>query len=153
MINKIFRSKSSAYAVAALALLGSLTVGLLDAGSWLVAVAQAQSSRSAPSAASSSGERPIRLSRAPVRAIRSDGANFSAVAVDPTRNEVVLQDESRERIMVYDRLADTPQGAAFSEPKRIIGGNNTLIQDIAASMWTRSPEKFIQSQATPRTTW
>jgi DNA-binding beta-propeller fold protein YncE len=41
----------------------------------------------------------------------------------------VLQDESRERIMVYDRLADTPQGAAFSEPKRIIGGNNTLIQD------------------------
>ena len=129
MKNVTFESRPDGKSVAALALLGVLTVGLVYAGSWLVAAAQAQSSPGALAAVVPGEERPIRLSRAPIRAIRNEGANFSAVAVDPTRNEVVLQDESQERIMVYDRLADTPAGARFTEPKRVLQGRNTLIQD------------------------
>ncbi len=133
MENKTLRSRQSAKAVAALALLGSLAAGLLYGGSWLVAAAQAQSSQSAPSSPpSSSVKRPIRLSRAPMRVIRNEGAIFSAVGVDPIRNEIIMADEGENRIMVYDRLADTPPNARMTEPKRILQGRNTMIQDNCA---------------------
>jgi DNA-binding beta-propeller fold protein YncE len=96
---------------------------------WLVTTAQAQSSQSASASRSSEEERPIRLVRSPIRNIKNAGSIFSAVAVDPVRNEIVMQDEGTQRIMVYDRTTNTPPGAAFSEPKRVLGGRNTLIED------------------------
>jgi DNA-binding beta-propeller fold protein YncE len=108
---------------------GSFWQASHEAGSSLVAVVQAQSSQNASSSAAAEDERPIRLARDPIRRIKNEGAIFSAVAVDPVRGEIVMQDEGNERIMVYDRTANTPPGAAFTEPKRIIGGRNTLVQD------------------------
>jgi hypothetical protein len=42
--------------------------------------------------------------------------------------EIVLQDENLFQIMAYDRTANTPPKAAFTEPKRIIGGSYTKIE-------------------------
>jgi DNA-binding beta-propeller fold protein YncE len=50
------------------------------------------------------------------------------VVVDPIRDEIVLQDENLFQIMTYDRTANTPPKAAFTEPKRVIGGSNTKIE-------------------------
>jgi len=138
MEKKAFRSRQSANAVAALALMGSIAVGLIyageqqashQAGPWLVAAAQAQSSRSAAVSKSSPGDRPIRINRTPIRTIKDDGAVFTAVAVDPVRDEIVLQDEANQRIYAYNRLDNTPAAARMTEPKRTIGGNNTKIAD------------------------
>ncbi len=69
----------------------------------------------------------IRLDRAPVRVIESRHAAFVAVAVDAKRDELVVQDENRFNIQVYDRTANTPPKASMTEPKRVIGGANTLL--------------------------
>jgi DNA-binding beta-propeller fold protein YncE len=53
---------------------------------------------------------------------------FAAIAVDPIRNELVVGDENNFTIVVYDRTTDTPPTAAFSEPKRVIGGDNTFLE-------------------------
>jgi DNA-binding beta-propeller fold protein YncE len=66
--------------------------------------------------------------RKPVRVIRDPSPSFSSVAVDPIRNEVVFSDENLFQIMVYDRLANTAPTAAFSEPKRVIGGLETRLE-------------------------
>lgn len=66
--------------------------------------------------------------RKPLRVIRDSYALFSAVAVDPVRNEVVVQDENLFRTMVYDRTTNTPPSAARSEPKRVIGGDQTHLE-------------------------
>jgi len=43
-------------------------------------------------------------------------------------NEVYLQDENLFGYKVFDRLANTPPGAEFSEPKRMVGGPNTKLE-------------------------
>ena len=53
---------------------------------------------------------------------------FAAIAVDPARNELVVGDENNFTIVVYDRMTNTPPTAAFSEPKRVIGGDNTFLE-------------------------
>ena len=68
------------------------------------------------------------LERPPVRTIRDSRPTYSAVAVDVKNNEVVLQDENLFQIMVYDRMTNTPPGAAFSEPKRVISGLETKVE-------------------------
>ncbi len=50
------------------------------------------------------------------------------MAVDPVNNEVVLTDENLFQILVYDRTANTPPRARFTEPKRILAGLNTKIE-------------------------
>ncbi|MEE8477580.1 MAG: beta-propeller fold lactonase family protein, partial [Gemmatimonadales bacterium] len=40
----------------------------------------------------------------------------------------VVGDENLFQILVYDRLADTPPGARFTEPKRVIAGPDTGIE-------------------------
>ncbi len=75
-----------------------------------------------------SEERNISLDRPPLRVIRDLHPTFSAVAVDPTNDEIVIQDENLFQIMVYDRMTDTPPQAAFSEPKRVIGGHETKVE-------------------------
>ena len=63
--------------------------------------------------------------RAPIRAIRDTYPTYSAVAVDTNSNEVYLQDENLFGYRVFNRLAHTPPGAEFTEPKRVVAGLNT----------------------------
>ena len=85
--------------------------------------------RSVATAPAPGNDRPgVTLNRQPVRTIHDPYATYSAVFVDPIRDEIVLQDENLFQIMTYDRSASTPPKAAFTEPKRIIGGSNTKIE-------------------------
>jgi DNA-binding beta-propeller fold protein YncE len=60
--------------------------------------------------------------------VRDEYPSFAAVAVDPVRDEVVFTDESLFQILVYSRLENTPKDAKFSKPKRVIAGDNALIE-------------------------
>jgi DNA-binding beta-propeller fold protein YncE len=66
--------------------------------------------------------------RAPVRAIKDSYPTYSAIAVDTNSNEVYLQDENLFGLKVFNRLDNTPPTAAFTEPKRQIGGINTKLE-------------------------
>ena len=66
--------------------------------------------------------------RDPVRVIRDTYAAFSSVAVDVKNNEVVLTDENLFQVLVYDRTANTPPTASMTEPKRMLGGEQTKIE-------------------------
>ena len=68
------------------------------------------------------------LDRAPVRAIRDTYPTYSAVAVDLETDEVYLQDENLFGYKVFNRLDNTPPNAAFTEPKRMVGGMNTKME-------------------------
>ncbi|MEE8178029.1 MAG: hypothetical protein V3T65_08555, partial [Acidobacteriota bacterium] len=70
----------------------------------------------------------VAIDREPIRAIRDTYPTYSAVAVDLNSNEVYLQDENLFGYKVFDRLANTPPGAEFSEPKRMVGGPNTKLE-------------------------
>ena len=65
---------------------------------------------------------------APVRTVRDPYPSFASVALDLARNEVVFTDESLFQVLVYDRLENTPEGAAASKPKRSIAGEKTHIE-------------------------
>ncbi|MBI4465553.1 MAG: hypothetical protein HY647_12685 [Acidobacteria bacterium] len=81
------------------------------------------------SGAASAEARPSeQLDRAPVRVIRDTYATFSAIAVDVRTDEVFLQDENLFGIKVFNRLDNTPPGAAFTEPKRMLGGHHTKLE-------------------------
>jgi DNA-binding beta-propeller fold protein YncE len=80
----------------------------------------------AGSAPASSGERVV-IDRAPIRTIKDSYPGFSGVAVDPIRNEIVVNDENLFQIVTYDRTANTPRTAAFTEPKRVIAGPKAIV--------------------------
>ena len=46
----------------------------------------------------------------------------------PQRNEVIVTDENLFQVLTYDRLENTPAGAEASKPKRVLSGDNTLIE-------------------------
>ncbi len=71
-----------------------------------------------------------RIDRDPLRVIRDPYPSFSVVAMDVERGEVIVGDENLFQILVYDRMANTPPGAAFTEPKRVIAGPQTGIEFI-----------------------
>jgi DNA-binding beta-propeller fold protein YncE len=64
----------------------------------------------------------------PDRKIQDKYSAFAAIAVDPVRNEVTVTDENLFKILTYDRLENTPEGAEASKPKRVLEGDNTLIE-------------------------
>jgi DNA-binding beta-propeller fold protein YncE len=66
--------------------------------------------------------------RAPIYTIRDPHFAFAGIAVDPIRNEVVLAEENVSSLLVYDRLTNTPPSAVLSEPKRVIGGENSFLE-------------------------
>ena len=70
----------------------------------------------------------VEFERAPLRVIRDNYPTYSAIAVDLISNEVYLQDENLFGYKVFDRLTDTPPTAAFSEPKRMVGGLETKLE-------------------------
>lgn len=65
---------------------------------------------------------------AAARTIQDKYPAFAAIAVDPVRNEVTVTDENTFKILTYDRLENTPADAEFSKPKRVLEGDNTLIE-------------------------
>lgn len=69
-----------------------------------------------------------RIAWAPVRVLRDTYPTYSAVAVDVTSNEVYLQDENLYGFKVFDRMANTPPTAVYSEPKRAVGGLSTNLE-------------------------
>ncbi len=95
-----------------------------------------QMSGSADSAAQAAGppprpsdaERAEVAKRSPIRTITDSYFAFAGIAVDPIRNEVVMAEENLSRLLVYDRLENTPPSATMSEPKRMLGGENTFLE-------------------------
>ncbi len=71
---------------------------------------------------------PIAGPEDPIRVIRDRYPSFSGVAVDTLRNEVYAADENLLQILVYDRLDNTPERAAMTEPKRVLGGPQSNIE-------------------------
>jgi DNA-binding beta-propeller fold protein YncE len=66
--------------------------------------------------------------RQPINTIKDSRSVFSAIDVDPVRNELIAGDENNFNVTVYDRTTNTPPGAALSEPKRSIQGDNTFLE-------------------------
>jgi len=82
----------------------------------------------ARSAAMDGGPRGVEVDRAPARVIRDTYPTYSAIAVDLHSDEVYLQDENLFGYKVFHRLDHTPPGAEFTEPRRMVGGNNTKLE-------------------------
>jgi 6-phosphogluconolactonase (cycloisomerase 2 family) len=76
----------------------------------------------------SDGARTKDAGRSPVRVIRDTYPTYSAVGVDANSNEVFLQDENLFGIKVFNRTDNTPPGALFTEPKRVLGGLLTKLE-------------------------
>ena len=111
------------------------------AGETLMALARAPENLMAPiqgagqaGAATGPPPRPSEAVRAavaqrpPIRTIHDARHVFAAIDVDPVRNELIAGDENNFSIVVYDRMTDTPPTAAFSEPRRVIQGDNTFLE-------------------------
>ena len=64
----------------------------------------------------------------PDRKIQDKYSAFAAIGVDPTRNEVTVTDENLFKVLTFDRLENTPAGAEASKPKRVLEGDNTMIE-------------------------
>ena len=91
----------------------------------LYATSGQQASTRATATPADEATRAAALGRRPLRAIADPYGLYSAVGVDLVNDEVILQDENHFRILVYDRTADTPPGDLMTEPKRVIGGDQT----------------------------
>ena len=70
----------------------------------------------------------VAIEREPVRQIRDTYPTFSAIAQDARTGDIFMQDENLFGIRVFDRLDNTPPNAAFTEPKRYLGGHNTKLE-------------------------
>ena len=90
--------------------------------------------QSPPNSGSTRSVERVVFDRAPVRIIKDAYPGFSGVWVDPIRNEIVVNDESRYQVLVYDRTANTPPAASFTEPKRVIAGPDA-IGDFNCGLW------------------
>jgi len=62
------------------------------------------------------------------RTIADTYPTYTAVGVNLLTDEVILQDNNLWSTRVFNRLDNTPANARFTEPKRIIQGENTHIQ-------------------------
>ena len=66
--------------------------------------------------------------RPPLYIVRDSYFGFAGIAVDSIRDEIVLAEENVSNIVVYDRRSNTPLAAAMTEPKRLIGGEETFVE-------------------------
>lgn len=66
--------------------------------------------------------------RQPLTNVSDPSYAYSGIVVDPIRNEVILSEENLSKIVVYDRLTNTPPSATMSEPKRVIGGEESFLE-------------------------
>jgi DNA-binding beta-propeller fold protein YncE len=97
----------------------------MPASASMTMAAALQGGAGTPVTAQATGER---IDRDPLRVIRDPYPSYSVVAMDVERGEVIAGDENLFQILVYDRTANTPPGAAFTEPKRVIAGPATGIE-------------------------
>ncbi len=74
--------------------------------------------------------KPVVLQRSPARFIKDPNPSFSGVAVDSDHNMLVVTDENLFQILEYGTKENTPAGAKFSEPKRVISGTATRAEMI-----------------------
>ena len=65
------------------------------------------------------------VDRAPLRYIKDPYPAWSSVAVNPENGMVVVTDENLHRIVEYRRTDNTPANADLTEPRRVIGGDQT----------------------------
>ena len=65
------------------------------------------------------------VDRAPLRYIKDPHPAWSSVAVNPENDMVVVTDETLHRIVEYRRTDNTPADADLTEPRRVIGGDQT----------------------------
>jgi len=79
-------------------------------------------------AGSEEAQRAAVRTRKPLRMVRDPYSAYSSVAIDIANNEVILTDENLFQVLVYDRMANTPPTARMTEPKRILGGEQTKIE-------------------------
>ncbi len=89
----------------------------------IAAVAQEASSRRAT--AFQVRTRAGNVDKKPLRFIKDPNPAWSSIAVNPENGMVVMTDENLYRIVEYSRLDNTPPTARLTEPKRVIGGDQT----------------------------
>ena len=99
-----------------------------SAGTTLAVALRQQRLSESASANTQAGASSIDVDREPVRVVRDTYPTYSAIAVDTEIDEVYLQDENLFGLKVFDRLANTPATASFTEPKRVLGGINTKLE-------------------------
>ena len=68
------------------------------------------------------------VDKKPSRYIKDPNPAWSSIAVNPDNNMVIMTDENLYRIVEYNRLDNTPPTARLTEPKRIIGGDQTRME-------------------------
>ena len=73
------------------------------------------------------------IDKKPVRYIKDPNPAWSSIAVNAENNMVVMTDENLFRVVEYSRLDNTPPKARFTEPKRIISGNQTRMEMLCGS--------------------
>jgi DNA-binding beta-propeller fold protein YncE len=66
--------------------------------------------------------------RQPASNITDPLFGFAGITVDIDRNEVIIAEENLSSIVVYDRMENTPPTARMSEPKRVIGGEESFLE-------------------------
>jgi 6-phosphogluconolactonase (cycloisomerase 2 family) len=92
----------------------------LHQGNLYAALQQVTSASTAPRAA----ERTLTA----LRIVRDTHPTYSAVAVDVNSNEIILQDNNLWSYRVFNRTDNTPAGAEFTPPKRLVQGDKTALQ-------------------------
>ena len=65
------------------------------------------------------------INKPPLHYIKDPYAAWSSIAVNAENDMVVMTDENLFRIVEYSRLDNTPPNAPLTEPRRVIGGDNT----------------------------
>ena len=68
------------------------------------------------------------VDRAPLHFIKDPYPAWSSIAVNPENDMVVLTDENLHRVVEYGRLDNTPADLEMTEPRRIIGGDQTATE-------------------------
>jgi hypothetical protein len=96
---------------------------------WLPASASLSQALTATSrAAEANTKGSVHLDKAPIRQLKDTYPTYSAIAQDARTGDIFMQDENLFGIRVFDRMTDTPPNAAFSEPKRYLGGHSTKLE-------------------------
>src|SRR5262245_22505113 len=68
------------------------------------------------------------VDKKPSRFIKDPNPAWSSIAVNAEHDMLVMTDENLFRIMEYSRLDNTPPKARLTEPRRVIGGDNTRME-------------------------
>jgi hypothetical protein len=68
-----------------------------------------------------------------VRYLKDPYAAFSSISVNAENDMVIMTDENLFRIVEYSRRDNTPANAPLTEPRRVIGGDQTRTEMMCAS--------------------